>query len=189
MCIACGLGNAHMVEALLDGLADVDFAIPAQGGYWGVVDRLLAMVGMSSNRVPGFTPIMYAARGNHAAVVKMLLERRADGTKTTTRRASGIDAGSTALDVARLYADSDPDFGETFAVLHKRCCSTCGVTSLGLAATEGGAQYLKRCGSCPARGPSSWYCGSECQRADWEARHNGECAAARRARQAAGTEV
>jgi len=49
----------------------------------------------------------------------------------------------------------------------------------------GGGQRLKQCGgNCPA-----WYCGKVCQRADWVARHRGEHAEARRARQAAGTEV
>ena len=49
--------------------------------------------------------------------------------------------------------------------------------------------HLKRCGSCPAHGPCAQYCGTGCQRADWVARHRGECAEARGLRQAAGTEV
>ena len=54
----------------------------------------------------------------------------------------------------------------------------------------GGQRRLKRCGTCPAGGPlgANFYCGPKCQRADWVARHRAECAEARRARQAAGTD-
>jgi len=51
------------------------------------------------------------------------------------------------------------------------------------------SRYLKHCGNCPARGARAWYCGAECQRADWVPRHKGECAEGRRARQAAGAKV
>ena len=104
-------------------------------------------------------------------------------------------AGSTALDIARLHTKHDclgRDFAETLAVLRRMCCSSCGVTSAGLSAAAPGAaggQHLRRCSSCPARGPSAaHYCGTQCQRADWVARHRGECAEAQRARQAAGTD-
>jgi len=49
-------------------------------------------------------------------------------------------------------------------------------------------KHLKRCGKCPARG-SARYGNEQCQRADWVWRHRGECVEARRAREAAGTEV
>jgi hypothetical protein len=115
----------------------------------------------------------------------------ADGTKKFV-------AGYTALGVARILAkntgDADTlsvgrgDDTETLAVLRRRCCSTCGMTSSGLCAmTAGEEQHLKRCGGCTARGPRSRYCSKACQRADWVSRHRGECAEARRARQAAGT--
>ena len=133
--------------------------------------------------------MLFAAAGNHAAVVKLLLTRGADGTKTTTVTVGKIDAGSTALDIARRGASGE-DFTETLAVLRVMCCGACGVTSAGLSATTPGVErHLKRCSSCPAGGPSAHYCGVECQRADWVARHRGQCAEARRARQAAGSEV
>ena len=52
---------------------------------------------------------------------------------------------------------------------------------------KGEQKHLNRCSECPARGPRARYCSKECQRADWVLRHRGECAEARRARQAAGT--
>ena len=83
-------------------------------------------------------------------------------------------AGSTALDMARMYTDNKPGYAEMFAILLLSCCSTCGMTSAGLTAkTPGGEQHLKRCARCPAGGPSAHYCGVECQRADW-ARHRHE---------------
>jgi hypothetical protein len=120
----------------------------------------------------------------------MSLLRGADGTKEATQTVPGVDAGSTALDIARTHAGANADFRETLAVLCLRCCSTCGVTSAGLSGTTpGGAQRLKRCASCPAGGPVAHYCGVKCQRADWVARHKGQCTEARHARQAAGTQA
>jgi hypothetical protein len=128
--------------------------------------------------------------GNHAGLAKLLLKRGADGTKKIADTCKGIDAGSTALDIARLNDDNYSDCAETFAVLRKRCCSTCGVTSPGLCAmTAGEEQHLKRCGDCPARGSRARYCSQDCQRADWVTRHRGECAEARRAREGAGTKA
>jgi hypothetical protein len=132
---------------------------------------------------------MYAALMNQAGVVKMLLTRGADGTKIVTVKIRVV-APCTALNIARHRADGDPEFAETFAVLRRRCCSTCGMTSPGLsAATAGEQKHLKRCGDCPARGSRARYCSKECQRVDWVLRHRGECAEARRAREAAGTAV
>jgi ankyrin repeat protein len=168
LCIACGLGNAEVAVALLDAGADIDFGTPLRHGH------------------TGFTPLMFAAQTNHASIAELLLNRGADGTKKATRTTRRDDAGSTALDILRRRADGDPDSAETFAVLRMWCCSMCGITSSGLSAmTPGGAQRLKRCASCPARGPCAHYCGKECQRADWVAWHRGECAEVRRVRQAA----
>jgi len=165
LCVACNLGLGKMAVALLDAGADIDFATPRRHNY------------------PGFTPLMFAAMGNRAALVKLLHKRGADGTNTTTQAAHEIDAESTALDIARRCAARDPGFAETFAALRKRCCSTCGVTSPGLAAAR---TRLKQCSACPAGGPSAHYCDEQCQRADWVSRHRRECAEARRAQQAAG---
>ena len=83
------------------------------------------------------------------------------------------------LDIARLHNDKYSDCAETFALPRKRCCSTCGMTSPGLAAmTTGDEQLLKRCGDCPARGLRARHCSKECQRLDWVSRHRGECAEA-----------
>jgi len=175
LCTACHLGLDKVAAALLDAGANIDLATLPR-------PRRSVMV--------GFTPLMYAVEANNAGVVKMLLKRGADGAKTTSRAAHVYDAGSTALDMARSRANDNPDCAETFALLRKRCCSTCGLTSPGLSAMSAGSeQHLKRCGGCPARGPRARYCGKACQRADWVLRHRGECAEARRARQAAGTEV
>jgi len=142
------------------------------------------------NQGIGCTPLMYAMVRNHPGVVKLLLKRGADGTKGTAKAAPGIDAGSTALDIARSRTNDTGDCAETLAVLRLRCCSTCGMTSPGLsAATVGEKQHLKRCGDCHVRGSRTRYCSKECQRADWVPRHRRECAEARRARHAAGTEV
>ena len=142
---------------------------------------------------------MFAARGNHAGVVKLLLKRGADGTAMATVTWDGyyVDVRATTIDIARAGGRAnDPGFAETLAVLRLRCCSKCGMTSPGLSVkTAGAEQHLKRCGNCPARGPRARYCSKECQRADWVPRdrgrcaegHRGECAEARRARQAAGT--
>ena len=73
----------------------------------------------------GFTPLIYAAIASHAGVVKLLLKRGADGTKT----AREYDAAVTALDIARDRAAGNSSYAETFAGLRKRCCSTCGMTS------------------------------------------------------------
>ena len=154
-----------MAVALLDAGARIDFA--------------------TTHEYPDFTPLMYAAMSSHAGVAKMLHKHCADGTHTTTWAARGLDEGSTALDIARSRADRDPSFAETFEALRKRCCSTCGVTSPGLTART----HLKQCSSCPAGGASAHYCSEGCQRADWVSRHRGECAEARRSRQAAGAEV
>jgi len=171
LCVVCQHGNAPVAAALLDGGADINLARPPRHSV-----------------LPGFTPLMCAAVANHAGVVKLLLERGADGTMKNARAARGIDAGLTALDIARHRANDKAGFAETFAVLRLWCCSTCGVTSSGLSAmaATGGEQHLRRCGNCPARGSSAQYtgaqyCGTECQRADW-GRHRGECAEARRAR-------
>ena len=173
LCVACSVGNVQVALALLDGGAHIDFATPPRHGRPGD---------------PGYTPLIYAANNNHAGVVKLLFERGADGTMRNARAARGIDAGLTALDIARHRANDKAGFAETFAVLRLWCCSTCGVTSSGLSAmaATGGEQHLRRCGNCPARGSSAQYtgaqyCGTECQRADW-GRHRGECAEARRAR-------
>ena len=174
LCIACNYGPANVVVALLDGAADIDFATLAS----------------NNSDCPGFTPLMYAVSGNKAGVAKLLLKRGANVTMRTTHAVDGHPAGSTALDMARSFADSEADFAQTFTVLRKRCCSTCGMTSPGLAVKTAGEQKnLKRCGECPERGTRARYCNEECQRADWVSRHRGECAEARRARQAAGTEV
>jgi hypothetical protein len=133
---------------------------------------------------------MYAVGGNNADVVKLLLKRGANGNKRTIQAAHGQPAGSTALDIARTRAGSNPACAETFAVLRKRCCSKCGMTSPGLPAKTAGEQkHLKRCGNCPALGSRARYCHEQCQRADWVLRHRAECAEARRAREPAGTEV
>ena len=172
LCDASMFGLPEVALALRAGGANIDFATLPHHLY------------------AGFTPLMYAAMSSHASVAKLLLKRGADGAKTTTETAKEIDAGSTALEIARLRADHGPDFAETFAVLRRRCCSTCGMTSPGLAdMTAGKEQHLKRCGDCPARGDRAKYCSKECQRADWVLRHRAECAEARRARQAASTEV
>jgi len=172
LCIACFEGLAKVASALLHGGAHVDFVTPPR------------------HMNAGMTPLMYAVTGNHAGVVKLLLKRGADGAKTTTLAVHGHDAASTALDIARLHADSDHDYAETLEVLHRRCCSTCGMTSPGLCAmTAGEEQHLKRCGDCPARGPRARYCSKECQRADWVPRHRGECAEARRVWLTAGADV
>ena len=164
-----------MAVALLDAGANIDFATTP--GHEGA---------------GGFTSLMYAAAGNHAGVVKLLLKRGADGALMTTQTTEGIVAGSIALDIARLLCadDNNVEFAETLEVLRRRCCSSCGMTSPGLCAmTAGEEQHLKRCGDCPDRGLRARYCSKACQRADWVSRHRGECAEARRARQAAGTEV
>ena len=96
-----------MAVALLNAGAKIDFATPA-----------------SINDYPGYTPLMYAADGNRAGLVKMLHKCGADGTMTTTRAAFDIHAGSTALDIARSLAARDPGFTDTFAALRKRCCSS-----------------------------------------------------------------
>jgi hypothetical protein len=104
----------------------------------------------------------------------------------------GVDAGSTALDIARTRADAGgEDFAETLAVLRLMCCNTCGMTTAGClsSTTPGVERHLKRCARCPARGPGAHYCSKACQRADWAPRHRGECAKARQGQQAAGTEV
>jgi len=178
LCSACEVAPAVVAVALLDAGAKINFATPA-----------------NSSEYPGFTPLMYAVDANNAGVAKLLLERGADGTKRTTQAANELPAGSSALDIARRYADqlpdeADEDTVETFTVLRKRCCSTCGMTSPGLAVKTAGEQkHLKRCGNCPARGSRARYCNEQCQRAEWVSRHRGECAEARRAREAAGTEV
>jgi hypothetical protein len=80
---------------------------------------------------------MVAAEMNHAGVVRLLIERGADGTKASTKTALEIAVGSTALDIARLHAKRDclgRNFSETLAVLRLMCCSGCGVTSAGLSA-------------------------------------------------------
>ena len=170
---ACEFGLTKVAVALLDAGANVDFATPP-----GHVN------------CAGFTPLMYAVEENHADVAKLLLKRGADGAKTTTEGVDGIGAGATALDIARLHDDNSNDCAETFAMLRRRCCSTCSMTSPGLEAmTAGDAQHLKRCGNCPARGPRARYCSKACLRADRVSRHRGECAGARHARHAAGTEV
>ena len=143
----------------------------------------------------GFTPLMFAAREQHAGIVQLLLKRGADGAaKCTPTMINGdfIKVRVTALDLARCdVKNNKPNSVDTLAVMCRRCCSACGMTSPGLSATTagGGAQHLKRCGNCPARGPRARYCSKQCQRADWVPRHRAECAEARRARQAAGTEV
>ena len=125
----------------------------------------------------------------HAGLVKFLLKRGADGTKSARHKM--MDVQATALNIIRVAAAGSPGYAETLAVLRLRSCSTCGMTSPGLCAMTvgGGKQHLKRCGDCPARGPRARYCSKECQRADWVPRHRAECAEARRARQACGTEV
>jgi hypothetical protein len=171
LCVACDVCPAKVAVVLLGGEADIDFATP-----------------VGSCAPPGCTPFLYAVRGSNTSVIKLLLKRGADGTKRTAQAVGGLAAGSTALAMARLFADSDPDSVETFTSLRERCCSTCGITSPGLAAkTAGQKKHLKRCSTCPARGSRARYCSEECQRADWVSRHRGECAEARRAREAAGT--
>jgi len=86
--------------ALLDGGANIDFTTPRR------------------HECPGFTPLMFAAEmfaaeANHAGVAKLLLERGADGTKTTSQACAGIAAGSTALDIARQRAGRNRDFAKT----------------------------------------------------------------------------
>jgi len=173
LCRACQLGHAQVALALLDGGAEIDFTTSPH-----------------HDRLPSFTPLMYAAIASQSGVAKLLLKRGADGTKYTTVVTRGVGAVGTALDIARLRADRGPAFAETFAVLRRRCCSTCGMTSPGRAAkTTGDQKHLKRCGECPARGCRARYCDEVCQRADWVSRHRGECAEARRVRQAAGADV
>ena len=172
LCGACEFDLVEVALALLASRANIDFATPP------------------GHPSAGFTPPIYAAIAGRSGVAKLLLKRGADGTQHTTQAVRGHPAGSTALDIARLCADSFPDCAEPFTVLRKRCCSACGMTSPGLSAmTAGAKQHLKRCGNCPARGSRARYCSKECQRVDWVLRHREECAKARWAREAAGTEV
>jgi hypothetical protein len=165
LCGACEVGLAQVALALLAGRANIDFATPPR------------------HPTAGFTPLIYAAAASHASVAKLLLKRGADGTKTATVDHCGVDTLCTALDIARLRTNRGPASAETFAVLRRRCCSTCGMTSPGRATkTAGEQQHLKRCSECPARGCRARYCDEVCQRADWVSRHRGECAEARRAR-------
>jgi hypothetical protein len=163
--------------ALLDGGANIDFVSPPRVGF----------------QCAGMTPLMCAAKGNHAGVTMLLLERGADGTKTTTRAAYGHPAGFTAFDIVRRDAtclwDNETSVA-TFAVLRLKCCSTCGMTSAGLPATAAGGEprRLKHCARCPASAIRAHYCGPECQRADWVSRHRAECAEARRAQLPAGVD-
>jgi len=158
LCVACNFAPANVVVALLDGHSDIDFATP-----------------VNSNHIPGCTPLMYTVQGNNAVVAKLLLKRRPDGTKHNTQAYHDLVVGSTALDMARLCAGDNPDFAEIFTVLRKRCCSTCGMTSPGLATkTAGEENHLKRCGECPARGCRARYCDEVCQRAEWVSRHRSE---------------
>jgi hypothetical protein len=167
LCRACNLGLAQVAIALLDGGASINLATPP------------------SHNFAGFTSLMYAAMGNNPSVAKLLLRRGADGCTISSRATYGHAAGSTALDIAR----NDAGCADTLVVLRKRCCSTCGMTSRGRATKTAGEQtHLKRCSECPARGCRARYCDEVCQRADWVMRHRGECAEARRAREAAGTE-
>ena len=165
LCGACEFDLVEVALALLASRANIDFATPP------------------GHPSAGFTPPIYAAIAGRSGVAKLLLKRGADGIKTATRRVGQC----TALDIARLRADCGPGSAETFALLRRRCCSTCGMTSPGLATKTAGEQkHLKRCVECPARGCRARYCDEVCQRADWLSRHRGECAEARRARQAAG---
>jgi hypothetical protein len=168
LCDTCNIGLAQVALALLAAGAKIDFVTPPRHPY------------------AGFTPLMYAAVSSHAGVAKMLLKSGADGVKKATFVTGGVGTLCTALDIARVRADRGPECAETFAVLRRRCCSTCGMTSPSLAAkTEGEQKHLKRCGNCPARASRSRYCSKACQRADWVSRHRGECAEARLAREAA----
>jgi len=71
-----------------------------------------------------------------------------------TQATHGHAVGSTALDIARALAEENSSSAVTFEVARRLCCSTCGMTSLGLsAATAGGDQHLKDCPpTAPARG-------------------------------------
>jgi len=172
LCLTCHFGLTQVVGALLAGRANINFATPPRHPY------------------VGFTPLMYAAMGDSPSAAKLLLKQGADGTFTSSRVTYRYAAGSTALDIARRYADNDAGSADTLAVLRKRCCRTCGMTSPGRAAKPAGEQkHLKRCSECPARGCRARYCDEVCQRADWVSRHRSECAEARRAQQSAGTEV
>ena len=162
LCVACNIGLSKVAVALLHAGTKINFATPPRHKY------------------PGYTPLMYAVIGNCAGLAKILHKRGADGTTPTTHAFRGIDSGSTALEIARSRAACDPGYVETFAALRKRCCSTCGMTSPGLAAAR---TRLKQCSGCPAGGPRAHYCDEVCQRADWVPRHRAECAEARRARQ------
>jgi hypothetical protein len=127
---------------------------------------------------------MLAATAKQAGVVKLLLDRGADGTKYI----NNLDVRATALVIVRCFADGFRAHGqvrmsgyaETLAVLCRSCCSKCGKTSAGMSATTtttaaaaGRVPHLKHCPLCLASGPRAHYCGKECQRADW-ARHREE---------------
>jgi ankyrin repeat protein len=61
---ACRNGTARVAAALLDAGADIDYAVPPGHDDAGV------------------TPLILAVMGGHFGVVKLLLKRGADGTKT-----------------------------------------------------------------------------------------------------------
>ena len=165
LCLACAVAPAKVAVALLHAGANINFATPPSSS--------------SRPSLPGFTPLMYAVGGKNAGVAKLLLKRGADGTKRTTQAADGLAAGSTALDIARTRAGSNPDFAETLAVLRKRCCSACGMTSRNLREqhaecvgvnTEARPPQLKlqQCSGCPHHeGVRARYCSPKCQKADW----------------------
>ena len=170
LCAASHRGLAKVAVTLLDAGDNVDFATPP-----GHVN------------CAGFTPLMRAVDYNRADVAMLLIKRGADGAKTTTEAFEEVDVGATALDIARHQDDNNSDCTETFALLRKRYCNTCGLTSSGLSAmTAEEKQHLKRCGNCPARGPRARYCSKACQRADWVPRNRTECAEAQCARQVVG---
>ena len=91
------------------------------------------------------------------------IKRGADGTMATTRDRQALVAGSTALDIARLCAQSVRGYAQTFALLRERCCSTCGMSAT---IAWGRQRHLSRCGH-PARGSRARYCSKACQRTAW----------------------
>lgn len=176
----CGTGAR--VDAIGRASPTTPLGVAAQNGCWRCCGALLraardagylgACVDMAT--VEGKTPCHVAVEMGHAECAAALAAAGADLRRASPRVYSTLDPADPSV---RRCVDPTPLLevhAATDAALQARARKTC--------AGCDAAAALQKCARCEV----AYYCGRDCQKADWTARHRAVCSKLKRGRAAFG---